>query len=683
MRPEPDRPAPGVPGAKTRGPALHQPAMARRQPAPPTPTAALQPSTPLLGLPGIGPKSAERLAAAGLHTVQDLVLFFPRRCRPLRELPAPSEAAVGDLVRLCGTVAAVRSAWLPGRKSMVTVAFTCADGSEFTAAFFNQPWLKKNYPPGQTRWVEGVLAMQGRRFLLQQPRILPKSADPSGEVQLRYAVVDGVSTARLQQWIGHCLDQLDRAHLRLPPLPAALAHHDVPPGELLLAMHRPADAAAYERARGHFAVREAANLFAAVERARRARALRPAKAFPVDSRLAARIRARIPFPLSADQDQAVAQLWQKLAGPSALAALLQGDVGTGKTAVAFALALAVVARGGQVAFLAPTELLAEQHCRTAQQWLAGSDVQVLLLTQSQKQALGAAATAMLARPGAQMVFGTHALLTGDAVFPRLGLAIVDEQHRFGVRQRQALAQKGDNPHVLVMTATPIPRTLALATFGDLDVVTLRHKPAGHRPVRAFQLPAERWPRALQSIERAVRRRGRVFVVCPAVGEDGEKGGVHRVQQTLATRFRTQLVHGRQTAAERQAALQAFRDGLCDVLVGTTVLEVGVDVPDATLVVVVAADRFGIATLHQLRGRVGRGRRRGLALLCGPRTDRIAAVCKTTDGFELAELDLQLRGTGELLGTAQSGLGELAALDPIADLPLLLEVRAAVAAEARP
>ena len=258
--------------------------------------------------------------------------------------------------------------------------------------------------------------------------------------------------------------------------------------------------------------------------------------------------------------------------------------------------------------------------------------------------------------------------------------IVDEQHRFGVQQRMALVQKGDNPHVLVMTATPIPRTQALVLFGDLDVVMLRHRPPGRRPVRAFHLAQEKWSRAVQSIARAVRRRGRVFVVCPAVGEEGEKGGVVRVHDVLAKSFRCGLVHGRLASGDRQSVLDAFRNGAVDVLIGTTVLEVGVDVPDATLMVVVAADRFGIATLHQLRGRVGRGTRRGLTILCGPKTERVAAVCRTTDGFELAEADLAIRGSGELLGTAQSGFSDLRALDPVDDLELLLQVRKAVQAE---
>ncbi len=633
----------------------------------------LDPEAALTCLPGIGPTTAARLEGVGLRTLLGLVLFFPRRYRALQELPAPREESAGELVRLRGTVHGVRSAWLPGRRSMVTVVFACDDGSMFEAPFFNQPWLKRNYPPGQQRQVEGVLVKKGRRFLLQQARVLPLAAPASGDVQLRYPDIDGIAGARLQKWLAAVLADLDWSRVRLDPLPAGLDEFSHDAASLLLAMHRPRSVDEHEHARTHFAVREAVALFGEVERARRARAQRPAKSFAVDDALAARILARIPYALTADQDAAVRALWQRLAGPAAMGVLLQGDVGTGKTAVAIAVALAVLARGASVAFLAPTELLAEQHAMHVARWLAGSNVQVMLCTAASP--LPAAASHAPA-----LVFGTHALLSSGLALPRLGLVVVDEQHRFGVQQRMALVHKGDNPHVLVMTATPIPRTLALVLFGDLDVVSLRQRPPGHRDVRAFHVPGPKWQRAMRSIARAVARRGRVFVVCPAVGEDGEKGGVMLMHEALAGRFRCGLVHGRLPAAERQAVLQAFRDGAIDVLIGTTVLEVGVDVPDATLIVVAAAERFGIATLHQLRGRVGRGARRGLALLCGVRTERVAAVCGTCDGFALAEADLAIRGSGELMGTQQSGFAELKALDPVADLELLLRVRKAVSAQ---
>ena len=637
----------------------------------------LSPDAPLVTLPGVGPTTSRRLAAVGLCTARDLVHWFPRRYRSLREVEAPAHADLGELVRIQGAVHNVSSAWLPGRRSMVTVTFAAADGSLFAARFFNQPWLKKNYPPGQRRTVEGRLAHKSSRWLIEAPKVLPVGSAPSGEVQLRYPEVEGVSTARQQQWIAHCLDRLDWARCAFEPLPPGLDDHDGDARELLLAMHRPADVEAHERARLHFAVREAMHLFRAVDRARRARAARPAQAFAIDAALEQRIRDRIPLRLTPDQDAAVRSLWRQLAGPSAMGVLLQGDVGTGKTAVAVAAALAVLAGGGRVAFLAPTELLAEQHHATVARWLAGSEVRVVLLTATTRRAVGKELAAELEAPGALFVFGTHALFSSGVDLPRLGLAIVDEQHRFGVDQRMKLVHKGDNPHVLVMTATPIPRTLALSLFGDLDIVALHDKPPGHRTVPAVWVQTEKWARALQSIARSVRRGGRVFVVCPAVGEDGEKGGVVKLHESLSERFRCGLVHGRMKPADRRAVVTSFRDGAIDVLVGTTVLEVGVDVPEATLMVVVKADRFGIATLHQLRGRTGRGRRRGLCLLCGPKTERIAAVCSTTDGFELAEKDLAIRGSGELLGTAQSGFVDLRALDPGQDLELLLRVREAV------
>lgn len=629
----------------------------------------MAPAAPVTMVPGVGPTTATRLSQAGVATVFDLALLFPRRYRSLRELASPDESAIGELVRMTAEVRSTGMQWLPGRRSMVTVSFACDDGASFQASFFNQPWLKKSYPTGQRRQVEGKLEKKGKRYRLTAAKVLPVGSSSDGEVQLRYPEVDGVSSPRLQKWIALVLEQLSWQQVMLPELPRGLSDLDQTPRELLLAMHRPRNVAEHEAARRHFAVREAMALFEAVEKARRARAQRPAAAFAVDGQLAERILQRIPFALTEDQLQATAALWRKLSGPGAMGVLLQGDVGTGKTAVAIAAGMAVCAKDGLLAFLAPTELLAEQHHESVSKWLKGSGVQVVLCTASHRRSVP--------ESGPRIVFGTHALMSSDVELPGLAMVVVDEQHRFGVQQRMQLVHKGDNPHVLVMTATPIPRTLALVLFGDLDVVSLKARPPGRRAVRAFHLAGDRWSRAMRSIARAVRRGGRVFVVCPAVGEEGEKGGVVRVHEALRAKFRCGFVHGRVKTSERQRALALFREGIVDVLVGTTVLEVGVDVPEATLVVVVSADRFGIATLHQLRGRVGRSQRRGIALLCGPKTERVAAVCATTDGYELAERDLALRGSGELLGAQQSGFSDLRALDPIEDLDVLRRVREAV------
>ncbi|MBK8098680.1 MAG: DEAD/DEAH box helicase [Planctomycetes bacterium] len=634
-------------------------------------------ASPLTVLPGVGPVVARRLAAAGLRTLRDLLQFFPRRYRPLRELIAPVADAVGTLVRLQGTVRSVRSAWLPGRRSMVTFEFASADGTPFHAAFFNQPWLRKNWPPGTERGLEGQLERDGRRSYCGK-RALPLPMAPD-RAPCSCVIPRSRAWGRRAWWSGSapCWRRSIGRRCRCRRCRPDSTSCTLPPRELFLAMHRPTDVATHERARLHFAVREAVALFAAVEQARRARTARQGWSFATDAPLAERIRARLPFALTADQDLALAALFGRLRGPAAMGALLQGDVGTGKTAVAVAVALAVLARGGQVAFLAPTEILAAQQAAAVAAWLGGSNVEVILLTAALTRAERQAIGERLRTGGRHLVFGTHALLSASVAFACLALVVIDEQHRFGVDQRMALVQKGKDPHVLVMTATPIPRTLALTMFGDLDVVTLRSRPPGRRPVPARFLATDRWPRVLRSIARAIRRGGRVFVVCPAVGEDGEKGGVVRMQQVLATRFKTALVHGRLPLAERQAAIAAFARGDTDVLIGTTVLEVGIDVPAATLMVVAAAERFGIGQLHQLRGRVGRGRRRGLCILCGVDGERVRAVSRTHDGFELAEADLALRGSGELLGTAQSGFAELRALDPVDDLGLLLRVRAAV------
>ena len=362
--------------------------------------------------------------------------------------------------------------------------------------------------------------------------------------------------------------------------------------------------------------------------------------------------------------------------------LLQGDVGTGKTAVALFAALAVIRSGHQAAFLVPTELLAEQHFGVLTGWLRQTGVSVELLSAGLDGAERRRVAAAVRDGGAQLVVGTHALFSKSTAFASLGLVVVDEQHRFGVRQRAQLVGKGRDPHVMVMTATPIPRTLTLTLFGDLDVMVLRQRPAGRAAVPAVFAAPRRWPRVRAAIARRARRGQQVFVVCPKIGEDGAKGGAVRLWRELSADLRCGLVHGRMPAVERQRVTGAFRAGELDVLVGTTVLEVGVDVPGATLMVIIAADRFGLATLHQLRGRVGRGERRGLCVVTGQPSERIDAVCATADGFDLAERDLRIRGAGELLGTRQSGAADFKALDPVEDLEILQRARAAVRRQAR-
>ena len=638
---------------------------------------------PLTVLRGVGDKFAITLRKAGLGSIRDLVLCFPRRHAEVREIEGPSESSLHRLVRIRGKVQGTRLTWLRGRRSMVTVALTAvADGAPFEVRFFNQPYLKNSYAAGSERWAEGVLELSGKVFGLKQGRILPAENAITGPCLLSYAEIPGISATRFAGLVDQALRRVDLKTWEHDTLPAALRadlprfHHAV------RAMHQPKSVEEHESARLRFAVTEAVALFRRVERTRRQREQLVGPKVAVPSRLGRRIRDRIPFELTTDQERARQRIIPLLAGPSPMGVLLQGDVGTGKTAVAICAALAVVAGGYQVAFLAPTELLAEQHFAGVCRWLEGSRVPVNLLTSSLRAREREELDASLGDGVPRIVFGTHALFSARTEFARLGLVIIDEQHRFGVEQRTSLVRKGVNPHVLYMTATPIPRTLTFTVFGDLDVAVLRERPPGHRDVRAFFLPgkATEWRRILAIAERRVARGQQVIVVCPKIGEDRSKGSAVRLHEELSRRFDCRLVHGRMDSATRQATIEAFRKREFGVLVGTTVLEVGIDVPNATLMIVVGVDRFGLATLHQLRGRVGRGHRRGVCILTGAPGPRVDAICATTDGFELAERDLALRGAGELLGTRQSGLSDLRALDPVRDVELLQRVREVVRGE---
>jgi ATP-dependent DNA helicase RecG len=711
-------------------------ARGRGRPAPvpdtePTPAGAraaqgdLDPlAAPTRSLPGIGPAFAARLAERELVTVEDLLWCLPRRYDDVREARPLAEAIAlpeGQRATLAAEVAASRMVFARGRRwaEVRLVAPPAGEAASATVRWFNVlAGIEQRMPPGARVVLSGVLRRRGGRAELANPDILgielpagaggAAAARPPPAILARYPDVPGVPAARLRAAcasacarVGAAADDgvpaaVERA-AGLPPLADALAHLHAPPPDLPPAAVAELNAgqSVWQR---RLAFGELFALGVAVAIRRRDRRADAAVPCPPAADLGAALARALPFRPTAAQARAIAELGADLARPVPMNRLLQGDVGSGKTAVAFAAALHVARAGRQTAVMAPTELLAEQHAETWGRWAAATGLRVELLTASTPRPVRSSALALLAAGQVDVVVGTHALLAEGVGLGALGLVVIDEQHRFGVAQRARLRDKGDGqgaPHLLVMTATPIPRTLALTAFGDLDVSVLDELPPGRQPVATRVLTGARGRAAAYRLVAERARAGeRAYVVCPKIEAAAEAGdgeaararlwrdavGVAEELAAAEPRLRVGLVHGRLDAGARDAVMRAFKAGELDALVATTVIEVGVDVPAATVMVVHDAERFGLAQLHQLRGRVGRGGGAAHCLLLaqgalGPDAEaRLGAMVATHDGFRIAEEDLALRGPGELLGPRQAGAPRLRFGDLAAHTALLLEAR---------
>jgi ATP-dependent DNA helicase RecG len=566
------------------------------------------------------------------------------------------------------------------------VEATVADATgPMKATFFNQPWLAQRYRPGTRLVLHGKY--EGRnRFRVSNHATTDEAPTDASEVS-HYAASEGLSSTQIL-----ALVTAERGLLReVPdPLPGRLRARRrlAPRGEALEAMHF-GGAEQAEQGRERLAFEELLYEQLALL-ARRARQDAGAAAIPLaaEGTLTRRwLDAGLPFELTGDQRAAIDVVTAELARERPAQRLLMGEVGSGKTVVALYAMLRAVEHGSQAALMAPTETLAEQHFATIQKLLGMEPVTLALLTGSTPAGRRAKLLARLEDGTCSLVVGTHALIEDSVRFRTLAVAVVDEQHRFGVRQRTALAGKGPAghaPHVLHMTATPIPRTLALCEYGDLDQTRLRERPRGRAPTETHVIAGERErARAYERIGEEIRAGRQAFVVCPLVegGEDGVDAAAataefERLRAGELREHRLVLLHGQLGHREKQAAMAAFAAGEADVLVATTVIEVGIDVPNATVMLVENAERFGISQLHQLRGRVGRGAHRSLCLLCGPKSSpRLRALADHDDGFELAEIDLRLRREGELVGTRQSGVGRFAVAALPGDERLLDAARA--------
>jgi ATP-dependent DNA helicase RecG len=664
----------------------------------PPPASTLRLTTPLAEAPGIAAGVAEKLAAMGVACVGDLL-----RHLPLRYEEEHAETPIADAVDLMetqeranlslrGAIAAVQLRG--GRRSRVEAVLEDESGTVLLT-WFNAPWLARRLHPGQEGIAEGPAKRFGPMVQLVNPRwtrVDPDEPPPARVARIRpiYPAREDLASEKIERAVAAVLDDA------LPQIVDGLpewfrTRHELPDlAECYRRLHRPATLAEPVAARQRLALEELLLMQLAVAMRRHQwRSGAKAVPLPCDGALLERIRARLPFVPTPGQEKAIAEIAADLAGTAPMNRLLQGDVGSGKTAVAVAAMLIAVAAGRQALLIAPTELLAEQHAEVLGALLRGSEVRVGLLTGALVAAKRKALLEQLAAGELDLVIGTHALLSEGVAFRDLGLVIIDEQHRFGVSQRATLrahrGRDGTRPHVLVMTATPIPRTLSLTLLGDLDVTTITDRPPGRQsPITRVVTPAKR-PTVHGYLRERIEQGEQAFVVVPAIDES-DLGLADVASQVRELRdgpwsgLRIEGLHGRMPVEVRDEVMERFRAQEIDALVATVVIEVGIDVPNATLMVVEHAERFGLAQLHQLRGRVARGTRRGLCVaVCEPTTPeaeaRMEALASTDDGFRIAELDLEIRGPGELFGARQSGLAPLRVADLRRDLPLLAIARA--------
>ncbi|HEY2541470.1 MAG TPA: ATP-dependent DNA helicase RecG [Gaiellaceae bacterium] len=624
----------------------------------------------------MGATLRRRLEKLGIETVRDLLEHVPRRYEPAVEETPIAELRGADEVVIVGEVLNVSKRPMRGRRTLVTARIT--DGTAtIGATWFNQPWIADQLRPGarvRLRGKNGRYGFDVKSYDLGEVRATADFAPV-------YPAAEEIPAKTIRRVVEAALPLVSDFP---DPLPAELREREAMPlkRDALAALHRPRSEEDAEQGRQRLAFDELLMLQVAIARRAAERDTTLAPSLGKAGDLIVRYRKTLPFALTPYQEQAIREIDADLERTVPMQRLLQGDVGSGKTVVALYALLRAVENGRQGALMAPTETLAEQHYLTVAELCAGLGVSCGLVTHSTRVRDRQAAL------GADVVVGTHALIQEGVELRDLAVAVVDEQHRFGVAQREALSQ-GRGPHVLHMTATPIPRTLALTVYGDLAVSEIAKPPASRKPVVTSRIGEERASEAYTRLARLLREGRQAYVVCPLIEESetsrarAAEAEAERLQRVELREFTVGCVHGRMKAADRRDAMARFKAGEIDVLVATTVIEVGVDVPNATVMIVQEADRFGLAQRHQLRGRVGRGAQQSFCVLVSrPEAEltesaqrRLDALVATTDGFELAEVDLDLRQSGQLLGTRQSGMSELRFADFKRDRPLLERARA--------
>jgi ATP-dependent DNA helicase RecG len=699
-KPTPEANWPGRPAAP---PAPRVEAPQRAEPPPPTRAEPRQPrpnapglDAPVIRLPNIGPAFAEKLAKLGVETVRDLLYLLPHRYDDFSQLRTIDKLKFGEEVTVIGTVWDVRAREVGNDRKMVTARVGDGTG-ELQLTWFN-PWIEKQLRVGQAYSFAGKVDTYRSALVMRNAEFEPldRALLSTGRLAPVYPLTEGVSVRWLRGIIRPVLDAWGQDLPDFMPEDVRRSFNLITLAEAITQIHFPDNherlAAAHRRLSFDEFLLLQLGVLAARERFRGA----PAKPLRVDDGVISAFATNLPFAMTGAQERALREVAADLQSDGPMGRLLQGDVGSGKTAVAAAALWVAVANGSQGAIMAPTEILAEQHARSFGRMFAdmvnpasGQPVRVALLTGAMAASEREEALAGLAAGNVDIAIGTHALIQKGVEFRDLALAVVDEQHRFGVEQRAALRQKGAQPHMLVMSATPIPRSLALTLYGDLDVSVIDEMPAGRTPIRTKWLTSSQRERAYAFIRRQVAEGRQAFIVYPLVEESEvseARAAVEehaRLSANIFPDLKLGLLHGRLKSEEKDAAMRAFGAGELDVLVATSVVEVGIDVPNATVIMIEGAERFGLAQLHQFRGRVGRGEYPSYCILVsdvaeGEGVRRLEALENNTDGFALAQIDLELRGPGDFFGTRQSGLPPLQTAE-LSDLGTLEDAREAAKA----
>ena len=647
----------------------------------------LTPDTPVRYLKGVGPKTAERFEKLGIVTLADLLCHYPRRyidfTKPYSIAEAPADV---ECVVKAEVFAKPGGRILPGGRRMERIT-AGDDVSSLEITWFNNPYAAQKLQLGQEYYFQGIVTGGMLRRQMVNPQVRTAEQIKASPFEAVYPQTEGLTSNA----IAKCVRQLlPHAELLPDPLPPEMLakYRLLSKADAVRAIHCPATEEQAYAARRRLIYEELLMLQLGIGRMKNRGAA--ATGAPMQLADPSPFWASLPFSPTGAQRRAVSEILADMAGQTSMNRLLQGDVGSGKTLVAAAAIWACIRAGYQAALLAPTEILAAQHAEGLNRMLAPFGMRVALLTGGMKAAARRTTLAAIRNDEADLVVGTHAILSEGVEFARLGLAVIDEQHRFGVRQRGMLAEKAANPHLLVMSATPIPRTLGLLIYGDLDISILDELPPGRTPVKTRCITGKKRRDLYHFLDQEIGRGRQVYLVCPAI-EDVPDGGLNAVKsyyediaKALLPDRRVGLMHGKLKPKEKAAVMEDFKAGRLDALVSTTVIEVGVDVPNASVMVIENAERYGLSALHQLRGRVGRGAAESWCFLVSDNQSenvqkRLKFLCSTTDGFAVAQYDLETRGPGDFFGSRQHGLPTLQIADLMNDTRTLHAAQSEAAA----